>query len=114
MPEGARGLGAIRLLSNRKIVYFLLFSAGLGLGGTGMEKTIHSAGHRSLVALLIHARRSAGLTQVELAEKLGRNQSFVSIYETGQRRIDVVEFATICDALGVKAWVLMRRWEQSS
>jgi transcriptional regulator with XRE-family HTH domain len=77
-----------------------------------LEKTLHSEGQRRLVELLIAARHRAGLRQVELAERLGRYQSFVANYESGQRRIDVVEFAAICDALGVKPSTLMRRWER--
>lgn len=72
---------------------------------------MHSDGHRRLIALLIDTRRRAGVTQTELAAALGRYQSFVANYESGQRRIDVVEFAAICAALGVKPWVMLRRWE---
>ena len=43
------------------------------------------------------------MTQVELADLLGRPQSFVSKYERGERRLDVVEFLEIADALGIKA-----------
>jgi transcriptional regulator with XRE-family HTH domain len=79
-----------------------------------MEKTLHSDGHLRLVALLAEARRSAGMTQAELAKRLGRHQSFVSTYESGQRRVDVVEFASICEAVGVRPSVLLRRWERST
>jgi transcriptional regulator with XRE-family HTH domain len=42
------------------------------------------------------------LTQIELAQKLSRPQSFVSKYELGERRLDVVEFLEVAEALGVK------------
>ena len=50
--------------------------------------------------ILIDARLNAGVTQAELAVTLSVPQSFVSKYETGERRIDVVEFLCICRALG--------------
>lgn len=49
------------------------------------------------------ARRQAQVTQQELALRLGKPQSFVSAYETGQRRVDVLEFLTILRALDIDA-----------
>lgn len=49
-----------------------------------------------MLGLLIEARKAAGLTQQQLAAKLRRPQSFVSKIENGERRLDVVEFLTIC------------------
>jgi len=49
----------------------------------------------------VQARRDAGLTQVALAKKLGRPQSFVSKFERGERRLDVPEFLDVARALGV-------------
>jgi transcriptional regulator with XRE-family HTH domain len=46
------------------------------------------------------ARKAAGITQVELAKKLGKPQSFVSSYESGGRRIDLLELGRIAQALG--------------
>jgi transcriptional regulator with XRE-family HTH domain len=48
---------------------------------------------------MIRARKSAGLTQHELAKRLRRPQSFVAKYEGGERRVDVLEFIEICKAL---------------
>jgi transcriptional regulator with XRE-family HTH domain len=48
------------------------------------------------------ARRRANVTQQELAARLGKSQSFVSEYERGQRRVDVVEFLVVSLALGVE------------
>lgn len=52
------------------------------------------------------ARDSAGLTQVELAKILKKPQSFVSSYESGQRRIDLLEFAHIVETLGADPKVI--------
>jgi transcriptional regulator with XRE-family HTH domain len=49
---------------------------------------------------MIRARKNAGLTQHDLADRLHKPQSFVAKYEGGERRIDVVEFVTICRAIG--------------
>jgi transcriptional regulator with XRE-family HTH domain len=45
-------------------------------------------------------REQAGLTQVELAGRLDRYQSFVTAYERGQKRIDVIELTEIAEAVG--------------
>ena len=47
-------------------------------------------------------RLSAGLTQQQVADALGRPQSFVAKYENGERRIDIVEFVEICEVIGIK------------
>ncbi len=57
--------------------------------------------YESLHQALIEARRAAGLTQAEVADKLSRPQSFVSKYEQGERRLDVIEFVAVCRALDV-------------
>jgi len=51
--------------------------------------------------LLVLARKTAALTQYELAVRLNRPQSFVSKYERGERRLDVLEFREVACALGV-------------
>jgi transcriptional regulator with XRE-family HTH domain len=50
--------------------------------------------------VLAAARRQSGLTQEELAKRLGKPQSFVSNYEKGQRRVDVLEMLLIVETLG--------------
>lgn len=49
------------------------------------------------------ARQEAGLTQQELADALGKPQSYVSKYERGERRLDVIEFLEISSALKLDA-----------
>ena len=55
--------------------------------------------HKIVGACLADARRRANLTQQELAKRLGKPQSFVSDYERGQRRIDLMEFLVITGML---------------
>ncbi len=66
-----------------------------------MPRSIHTQQYRLLCELMMEARDGAGLTQTELAEKLDRPQSYVSKYENGERRLDVVEFLEVMRALGV-------------
>jgi transcriptional regulator with XRE-family HTH domain len=75
-------------------------------------KTIGSKRHKALIDLLTEKREAAGLTQTELATRLGEYQSFVARLESGQRRIDVVEFLDIAEALGfdpAKAVITLKR-----
>lgn len=71
-----------------------------GRGDALAKKSVFTSRYQTLRTLLIEARREAGLTQVELAAKLSRPQSFVSKYERGERRLDLVEFLEVADALG--------------
>ena len=66
-----------------------------------MEKTIHTTGQKTLLRLLKEARESAGITQDQLAERLGESQSFVSKCERGERRLDALELRQFCKAIGV-------------
>lgn len=68
-----------------------------------MQKSLRTPRQMLLQSLLVEARKANGLTQAELAEALGKPQSFVAKYENGERRIDVVEFVDITSALGVSA-----------
>ena len=74
-----------------------------------MRKSIHSEPQAHLAALLVEARNRAKLTQEELAKRVGRPQSFVSKYETGERRLDVVEFIDVAREIGADPVSLLRR-----
>lgn len=76
-----------------------------------MPSTIHTADHERLCAMLRAARLKARLTQGELAERLGRHQPFVSKYEVGQRRLDLIELGQVCEALGISLTGFVRRFE---
>lgn len=64
-----------------------------------MAKTLGTERHKALIAMLIAKREAAGITQAQLAEALGEYQSFVARLESGQRRVDVVEFIEISEIL---------------
>ncbi|WP_457795898.1 helix-turn-helix domain-containing protein [Methylocystis sp. S23] len=64
-----------------------------------MAKTLGTARHDALIAFLIRKREEAGVTQTQLAERLGEYQSFVARLESGQRRVDVVELIAIAEIL---------------
>ncbi len=64
-----------------------------------MTKSIFLQPYTVLTQQLIAARMAAGLTQVELAKRMGKPQSFISKYENAERRLDVVEFMLVCRAL---------------
>lgn len=60
----------------------------------------YGAEYKALAKRLRDAREESGLTQVEVARKLGKPQSFVSKCESGERRIDVVELRVFADLYG--------------
>ncbi|MBM7416843.1 MULTISPECIES: helix-turn-helix transcriptional regulator [Nocardiaceae] len=71
-----------------------------------MEKSIYSAEYQQLCALLRQLRLDAGLTQVEVARRLGEPQSFVSKYESGERRLDIIELKYVAEAIGSELRVI--------
>ena len=73
-----------------------------------MPKTIFQGPHTQLVETLVEARKRAGLTQAQLAVQIGRDQTFVSLIERRQRRVDVIEFIAIARALNIDPVVLLR------
>lgn len=66
-----------------------------------MPKSVFTDAYRELLDLLVETRKAAGVTQAELAARLSRPQPFVSYFERGERRVDVIEFVAIAKALGI-------------
>lgn len=68
-----------------------------------MEKSIYSVDYQAFLRLLKEAREAAGLTQEQVAERIGAKttQSVVSKCERGERRIDIVELRAFCRAIGI-------------
>lgn len=66
-----------------------------------MEKSIYTKEYITFLKCLVKARKDAGITQVEFAERIKQTQSFVSRCERGERRIDVIELRVFCEAIGI-------------
>ncbi|MDJ0729913.1 MAG: helix-turn-helix transcriptional regulator [Crocosphaera sp.] len=66
-----------------------------------MSKSTYSKKATQLRLLLINARKSANFTQTELSKRLNKPQSYVSKYERGERRLDVIEFLEVSNALNI-------------
>lgn len=75
-----------------------------------MEKSLKSAEYARLIDLLVATRHKAGIRQQALAKKLRKPQSFVAKYEGGERRLDMIEFIAIAEALGADPLKLFRRF----
>ncbi|WP_374593016.1 helix-turn-helix domain-containing protein [Sphingosinicella sp.] len=71
-------------------------------------KGFHDARYRALIEKLIEARKIQALSQDSLASILNRHQQFVSRYEIGERRLDIVEFVDVAKALGLDASDLIK------
>lgn len=78
-----------------------------------MARSLRTPGHRALMQVLIETRREAGITQQELADRLNRPQSYVAKVETGERRLDVVEFIEWAEGIGASPALLMDRVAKS-
>ncbi len=64
-----------------------------------------------LLELLRQVRLDAGLRQTDVAKKLGKPQSFVSNYESGERRLDLLELQAVCEVVGIKVGDFVGRFE---
>jgi transcriptional regulator with XRE-family HTH domain len=77
-----------------------------------VRKNIHTTEQKYLLALLRELRQKAGLTQAQLAKLLHTDQTVISKYETGERRLDILELREICQALGISLPDFARRLER--
>jgi len=74
-----------------------------------LPSSLHSQDYNRFRSILAESRKKAGLSQAQLATRLSRPQSFVSKYERGERRLDVVEFKAVAEALGLDPLQILRR-----
>src|SRR5206468_1418679 len=77
-----------------------------------MEKSIFTFEQEALQQVLRQMRLGAGLRQEDLAARLMEPQSFVSKYESGERRLDLIELRHICSALNMSLLDLVHRFEE--
>lgn len=79
-----------------------------------MTKSSFTGTYEHFRQLLVEARKASGKSQQGVAKALGRPQSFVSKYERGERRLDVVEFLEVAAALGIDASEVLHRLNSPS
>ncbi len=79
---------------------------------TGPRLTANRKQQKALLSLLRQLRVQAGLRQVDMARALGKPQAFVSYYESGTRRLDLLELRQICKILRIPLLEFVRRFEQ--
>ena len=74
-----------------------------------MPRSVFTDEYERFRHLLIEARKKSNLSQLALARKLSKPQSFVSKYERGERRLDVIEFGQVARALDVDPLKFLKR-----
>jgi len=75
-----------------------------------MQKSISSSRQTTFLCLLRLIREEAGLRQIDVAERLKQPQSFVSKYESGERRLDLLELELVCAACDIDLVEFVRRY----
>jgi transcriptional regulator with XRE-family HTH domain len=78
-----------------------------------MKKRIYIAQRSRLVSLLREMRIEVGLTQTALAARIEKDQTYVSRYESGQRKLDVLEVREICQVIGITLEEFVKRLEKA-
>jgi len=68
-----------------------------------VPKSVYTKTYQRFMNMLVEARTEAGITQIELAEKIGWQQTDISKVERRERRLDVVEFLEFASALDIDA-----------
>jgi transcriptional regulator with XRE-family HTH domain len=75
-------------------------------------KSIHDQAYRLLIGMLKEIRKKQKVTQAEMAERIGSDQTYVSKVETMERRIDVIEVRSMCKALGIDFLRFIKDFEE--
>src|SRR5215216_8035200 len=77
-----------------------------------VKKNVRLNQQKKLLLLLRGVRVEAGLTQTELASRLGSDQTFISKYESGERRLDILELREVCQAAGIDFVTFIRKLDR--
>lgn len=77
-----------------------------------MGKSFGTSEQKNLLVLLRRIRLDAGLRQIDVAKRLQQPQSFVSKYEPGERRLDLLELRQVCIAVGITLAAFVRQFEE--
>lgn len=79
---------------------------------SGPRLTANRKQQKALLSLLRELRTKAGIRQIDMARALGKPQAFVSYYESGARRLDLLELRQVCNVLGVTLVDFVRKFEK--
>ena len=79
-----------------------------------MQKSLSSLKHKSFLGLLRKVREEAGLRQIDVALRLDQPQSFVSKYESGERRLDLLELELVCEACDTTLAGFVKRYQAAT
>lgn len=74
-----------------------------------MTRSVYTPKYKQLCKMLVEERQKANLSQASLSSKLGVNQTYVSKYELGERRLDIIELMEIADAIGFDILALIKK-----
>lgn len=109
--EGEAPCPLMRLRGSAKVMVESLPASRIGICQIGMQNApmSRSKTYEQFELALTSARIEKGFTQQDIATRLGRHQSFVSKYESGERRLDVIEFLDVCAAIGVNPISILQK-----
>lgn len=79
-----------------------------------MQKSLSTIKQKGLTELLRQVREEAGLRQLDVAKRLDQPQSFVSKYESGERRLDLLELERVCAACQIELVEFVGRYAAKS
>jgi len=83
-------------------------ATGLFSVGFDMRNEIHSERHVRLRTLMKRERKSAGLKQTDIAKKTSRSQAYISKFENGDLRLDVIDFMLFCEVIGCDPHAILK------
>ncbi len=75
-------------------------------------KSVHGEPYKLLISMLMDERKRQKLSQEELAKRIGIHQTFVSKYETLERRMDLIELRSVCKALDMDFVTFVKEFER--
>jgi transcriptional regulator with XRE-family HTH domain len=78
-----------------------------------MADSIHNKAYKGLISALASARKEAGMTQQVLADRVGKPQSFIAKIEGFERRLDIIEFLILANAIGIDPTPLIAEAKQN-
>jgi transcriptional regulator with XRE-family HTH domain len=79
---------------------------------SGPRLTANRKQQKAFLSLVRELRVQAGFRQIDMARALGKPQAFVSYYESGARRLDLLELRQICEILGVRLVDFVKKFEK--